>query len=155
MPAWSTSILSCIFDYLIFDYLFCEYCFISFRTVKQIFNKYKSWQKPMPRNKEYREHLKAKENPECLKKDRERKKAKRDMLKNSQAQYNEYKKNRQKTESCQESVNWETNTWITYSSACSAPNSHSKQAFGKAKNRANKHLPNRPAKINQVISYLL
>ena len=59
----------------------------------------------MPRNKEYREHLKAKENPECLKKDRERKKAKRDMLKNSQAQYNEYEKNRQKTESCQESVN--------------------------------------------------
>ena len=44
------------------------------------------------RQKEYRERLKAKENSDSLKKDRERKKAKWDMLKNSPAQYNEYKK---------------------------------------------------------------
>ena len=34
------------------------------------------------KQKEYRERLKAKENADFLKKDRERKKAKRDMLKN-------------------------------------------------------------------------
>ena len=38
---------------------------------------------------------------------------------------------------------------------CSTPNSYTKQAFGKAKSRANKHLPKSPAKRKQVISYLL
>ena len=42
--------------------------------------------------KEYRECLKAKDNSDYLKKDREGKKAKKDMLKNSPAQCNEYKK---------------------------------------------------------------
>ena len=41
------------------------------------------------------------------------------------------------------------------SSTCSAPNSYSKQAFGKAKNTAKKHLHKSPAKRKQVLSYLL
>ena len=49
------------------------------------------------KQKEYKECLRAKENSDyVIKKDKEGKEAKRDMLENSPAQYNEYKKKTEK-----------------------------------------------------------
>ena len=93
------------------------------------------------KQKEYREQVKAKQNSDYLKKDRERKRAKRELLKKSPAQYQEYKqKDRERKvarKAAKQSLNSSTN---------STPNKFSKQAFGKAKHRASKDLPQIPEK---------
>ena len=85
---------------------------------------------------EYREQVKAKQNSDYLKKDRERKRAKRELLKKSPAQYQEYKSQDHERKAVKKAAEQSLN-----SSTNSTPKKFSKQALGKAKHRASKHLP--------------
>ena len=102
------------------------------------------------KQKEYREWVKAKQNSDYLKKDRKRKKVNKELLKKSPVQYREYKwKDRERKaakKAAEQSLNLSTN---------STPKKFSKQALGKAKHRASKHLPWSPEKRKQVITHLL
>ena len=102
------------------------------------------------KQKEYREQVKAKQNSDYLKKDRKTKKVKKVLLRKSPVQYQEYKwkdlHRKAAKKATEQSLNLSTN---------SIPKKFSKQALGKAKHRASKHLPQSPEKRKQAITQLL
>ena len=79
-----------------------------------------------------------------------RKRAKTELLKKSLAQYQEYKRKDRLRKAAKKSAKQSIN-----SSTNSTPKKFSKQALGKVKHRACKHLPQSPEKRMQVITHLL